>query len=221
MQLETSRRRDNAKQAAYPMKQADAAETTKRRKQLYYTGRQAARLHQRHRWPHGATRPAVHSLMRDMKKVGPDLKEVRVKIIPIGSRCGCRIPHACRPGTRMPRFRLNDDEFKRLPPSFGSAALTDTCPSKKPGDPVKGKEIFETRGCMGCHSLDEANPRVFAANLSRVGEKDNYDYLVRWIHNPRERTRPYCPFEKNDLRQKITKHGLPFVFDLDHSQVPE
>ncbi len=25
----------------------------------------------------------------------------------------------------------------------------------------------------------------FAANLSRVGEKDNYDYLVRWILNPR------------------------------------
>jgi hypothetical protein len=36
----------------------------------------------------------------------------------------------------------------------------------------------------------------FAANLSRVGEKDNYDYLVRWVHNPRQRTRPYSPFEK-------------------------
>ena len=41
--------------------------------------------------------------------------------------------------------------------------------------------------------------RHFAANLSRVGEKDNYDYLVRWVHNPRQRTRPYCPFEKSDL----------------------
>ena len=40
---------------------------------------------------------------------------------------------------------------------------------------------------------------TFAANLSRVGEKDNYDYLVRWVHNPRERTRPYSPFEKRDL----------------------
>jgi hypothetical protein len=73
---------------------------------------------------------------------------------------------------------------------------------------------------MGCHSLDESNPG-FAANLSRVGEKDNYDYLVRWIHNPRERTRPYCPFEKRDLTEEDYKrHGLPFVFDLDHSKCP-
>ena len=77
---------------------------------------------------------------------------------------------------------------------------------------MKGKESFETRGCMGCHSLGEAQTsrRMFAANLSRVGEKDNYDYLVRWIHNPRERTRPYCPFEKRDLTEEDYKtHGLP------------
>ena len=40
---------------------------------------------------------------------------------------------------------------------------------------------------------------TFAANLSREGEKANYDYLVRWVHNPRQRTAPYCPFEKKDL----------------------
>ena len=49
---------------------------------------------------------------------------------------------------------------------------------------------------------------TFAANLSRVGEKDNYDYLVRWVHNPRERTRPYSPFEKRDLGpEDYAKHN--------------
>ena len=63
---------------------------------------------------------------------------------------------------------------------------------------------------------------TFAANLSRVGEKDNYDYLVRWVHNPRERTRPYSPFEKRDLGpEDYAKHNLPFVFDLDHSRSPD
>ena len=63
---------------------------------------------------------------------------------------------------------------------------------------------------------------TFAANLSRVGEKDNYDYLVRWIHNPRKRTRPYSPFEKRDLGpEDYAKHNLPFVFDLDHSRCPD
>src|SRR5438034_3064052 len=40
---------------------------------------------------------------------------------------------------------------------------------------------------------------LFRSNLTRVGEKANYDYLVRWVHNARERTRPYCPYEKKDI----------------------
>ena len=62
---------------------------------------------------------------------------------------------------------------------------------------------------------------TFAANLTRVGEKANYDYLVRWIHNARERTRPYCPYEKKDIGpEDYAKKGLPYVFDLDHSKCP-
>jgi hypothetical protein len=54
-----------------------------------------------------------------------------------------------------------------------------------------------------------------------VGEKDNYEYLVRWVHNPRERTQPYCPFERRDLGpEDYARHGLPYVFDLDHSRCP-
>ena len=159
-------------------------------------------------------------LLRDMKKVGPDLKEVRVKIHPDWIPVWISNPHAWRPGTRMPRFRLEDDEVKAIAAFIWQSGIDATLPQQPPGDPVKGKESFETRGCMGCHSLDESNPG-FAANLSRVGEKDNYDYLVRWIHNPRERTRPYCPFEKRDLTEEDYKrHGLPFVFDLDHSKCP-
>ena len=56
---------------------------------------------------------------------------------------------------------------------------------------------------------------------ARVGEKDHFDYLVRWIHNPRERTRPFCPHEKRDLGpEDYAKKGLPFVFDLDHTTCP-
>jgi cytochrome c1 len=159
-------------------------------------------------------------LLRDLKKVGPDLKEVRVKIHPDWIPVWISNPHAWRPGTRMPRFRLEDNEVKAIAAFVWQSGIDGALPPQQPGDPVKGKESFETRGCMGCHSLDEANPG-FAANLSRVGEKDNYDYLVRWVHNPRERTRPYCPLEKRDLTEEDYKrHGLPFVFDLDHSKCP-
>ena len=62
---------------------------------------------------------------------------------------------------------------------------------------------------------------TFAANLTREGEKANYDYLVRWIHNARQRTRPYCPYEKKDIGpEDYAKKGLPYQFDLEHSQCP-
>ncbi|HXJ44555.1 MAG TPA: hypothetical protein VNH18_35035, partial [Bryobacteraceae bacterium] len=61
----------------------------------------------------------------------------------------------------------------------------------------------------------------FAANLSRVGEKAGYDYLVRWVHNPRERTRPWCSREKRDLGpDDYARHGLPFAFGLQHDKCP-
>src|SRR5207302_2035357 len=55
----------------------------------------------------------------------------------------------------------------------------------------------------------------------REGKKANYDYLVRWIHNPRQRTAPYCPFEKKDLTAAdYERHNLPYVFDLEHTKCP-
>ena len=159
-------------------------------------------------------------LLRDMKKIGPDLKEVRVKVRPDWLPVWIENPHAFRPTTRMPRFRLDPDELEAVSAFIWQDAIDTTLPDQPSGDPVKGKESFEARGCMGCHSLSDSDPG-FAANLSRVGEKDNYAYLVRWIHSARERTRPYCPYEKRDLTQEdYQKHGLPFVFDLNHTRCP-
>ena len=78
---------------------------------------------------------------------------------------------------------------------------------------------------MACHSIGEGDNKLgghFAANLQRVGEKANFDYIVRWIHNPRERVAPYCPKEKRDLTaEDYKKKGLPFVFDTElHSRCP-
>ena len=68
---------------------------------------------------------------------------------------------------------------------------------------------------------DQLQGGTFAANLTRDGEKANYEYLVRWIHNARERTRPYCPYEKKDIGpEDYAKKGLPYQFDLQHSQCP-
>ena len=125
----------------------------------------------------------------------------------------------------MPNFRLTDHQIQAISAYIWQSGFTDELPKHKPGNAAHGKELFETRGCLACHSIGEGDQMqggTFAANLTRVGEKANYDYLVRWIHNARQRTRPYCPYEKKDIGpEDYAKKNLPYVFDLDHSQLPE
>ncbi len=168
-------------------------------------------------------------LMQDVKKIGPNLKEIKAKLRKDWIPVWLADPQAFRPGTKMPTFRLEDDEIKAISAFLWQSAL-DVKPATQPaGDAAHGKELFKTLGCLGCHSIsgqaiDMGNQVIggdFAANLSRVGEKNNYDYVVRWVHNPRQRLAPYSPSLKRDLiPADYKKKNLPFVFDDDHSKSP-
>ena len=164
------------------------------------------------------------SLLQDVKKVGPNLKDVRLKLNRNWIPVWLKKPTDFRPTTKMPNFRLNDEQVRAISAYIWQSGLTDALPKYKPGNAAHGKELVETRGCLACHSIGEGAQMqggTFAANLTRVGEKDNYDYLVRWVHNARERTRPYCMYEKKDIGpEDYAKKGLPYVFDLNHSQCP-
>ncbi|HSF24318.1 MAG TPA: cytochrome c, partial [Blastocatellia bacterium] len=163
------------------------------------------------------------------KKVGPNLKEIRAKIRKEWLPVWLSDPQAFRPGTKMPTFRLADDEVKAISAFLWQSALDVKLPAQPQGDVSRGKELFKSLGCMGCHSIngsaiDMRNQPIggdFAANLSRVGEKANYEYIVRWVHNPRQRLAPYSPSLKRDLTPADYKQkGLPFVFDDEHSKSP-
>ena len=164
------------------------------------------------------------SLLQDMKKVGPNLKDARLKLNKNWIPVWLKKPTDFRPTTKMPNFRLTDEQIRSISAFIWQSGLTDPLPKHKPGNAAHGKELFETRGCLACHSIgegDQIEGGTFAANLTRVGEKANYDYLVRWVHNARERTRPYCPYEKKDIGpEDYKKKGVPFVFNLDHSKCP-
>ena len=164
------------------------------------------------------------NLLKERKKVAPSLKEVRVKLRKEWIPVWLTNPQEFRPGTRMPRFRLDEGQVRAISAFIWQSGVQGTLPRRPAGNATRGKELFETRGCMACHSIGEGSEAVggtFAANLTRIGEKANYDYLVRWVHNPRERTRPYCPLEKRDLGpEDYARHGLPFAFDLEHSTCP-
>jgi hypothetical protein len=217
-------KKDNLKQAAYLMKQADAAQTNQEANHLndravalrVANSKLDLRIVQLDR--------TTKSLLQDMKKVGPNLKDVRLKLNKNWIPVWLKKPTDFRPTTRMPNFRLNDEQIRAISAYLWQSALTDPPVKHAPGNAGHGKELFEMRGCLGCHSIGEGDQMQgggFAANLTRIGEKANYDYLVRWVHNARQRTRPYCLYEKKDIGpEDYAKKGLPFVFDLQHSKCP-
>src|ERR1700688_1988326 len=222
-QLEQAKK-DNFKQAADLMKQADTAESNEDANRL---NDKAIALKVSNSKAEGHIQQLdfqSHSLMQDMKKVGPNLKDVRLKLNKNWIPVWLKKPTDFRPTTKMPNFRLTDHQIQAISAYLWQSAFTDALPKQKPGNAAHGQELFESGGSPACHSLgegDQVQGGTFAANLTRVGEKDNYDYLVRWVHNARERTRPYCPYEKKDIGPEDYKNkGLPYVFDLDHSKCP-
>src|SRR5207248_6184793 len=217
-------KKDNFKQAGDLMKQADKAESNEEANRLndravalkVTNSKLDLRIVQLDR--------STKSLLEDMKKVGPNLKDIRLKLNKNWIPVWLKKPSDFRATTKMPNFRLNDDQIKAISAFIWQSALTDPLPKHKPGNAAHGQELFETRGCLACHSIgegDQLQGGTFAANLTRVGEKDSYDYLVRWVHNARERTRPYCPYEKKDIGpEDYKKKGLPYIFDLERSRCP-
>ena len=180
-------------------------------------------------------------MMEDVKKVGPNLKDVRLKLRKEWVPVWLQNPQAFRPETKMPTFwrfasgigereahlrdKDGEDQIQAISAYLWQDSFDGKLPEQQRGDAGHGKTLFESRGCLACHSIGEGDNRIggtFAANLSKVGEKSNFDYIVRWIHNPRDRYAPYCPKEKRDLTaEDYSKKNLPFVFDTElHSRCP-
>lgn len=176
-------------------------------------------------------------LMMDQKKVGPNLKDVRLKLRKEWIPEWLKNPQAFRPGTKMPTYwRLDgegknardrereENERKAISAYLWQEGFDGRVPEQPQGNAASGKVLFETRGCMACHSTGEPGGQIggdFAANLQRVGDKANYEFIVRWIHDPRERWAPYSPALKRDLtREDYTSRGKPYVFDTEHTKSP-
>ncbi|MET0626492.1 MAG: c-type cytochrome [Pyrinomonadaceae bacterium] len=181
-------------------------------------------------------------LMQDQKKVGPNLKDVRLKLRKEWIPEWLKDPQAFRPGTKMPTYwylsgkddqargnivpaSMQDEERKSIAAYLWQTAYEGRVQTQPRGDARLGEELFKTRGCLACHSIGEGDQKVggeFAADLTKVGQKANYDYVVRWVHNPRERWAPYCPKERRDLTpEDYRKNGKEFTFDtVRHSRCP-
>lgn len=108
------------------------------------------------------------------------------------------------PGTEMPANALEDSEIRSI-----IAYLRSLSPPKNPvvtGDPVKGKQIFQSeKGCADCHMVF-GHGGVMGPELSRVGASRSTSYLIDSIRDP-----------SKDLSSGMTDpnnhYGLPLVYD--------
>ena len=133
----------------------------------------------------------ANNIAGEVKKFGPSLKEIKVKLRKEWVPVWLKNPHEFRPGSKMPVFRLEDEDVQAISAYVWQNAIEGELEQHPPGNAERGQELFETRGCLGCHSIGTGEDQIggnFAANLSRVGEKTSYNFMVRWIHNPREVT---------------------------------
>src|SRR5258708_18694610 len=94
------------------------------------------------------------NLLREIKKVGPDLKEVRMKIHKEWIPYWLKHTHEFRPTTKMPQFRLQDDEIPAISAYICQSAITGPeLPNQTPGNAANGKLLFEQPRSEPFHSL--------------------------------------------------------------------
>ena len=127
--------------------------------------------------------------------IGPDLTEIGSKVNPGWLLEWLKNPKHFRPSTRMPDFRLEEDDAMAI-----TSYLWQNSESFDPGEPQafgdetidEGAYLYESIGCLACHSELEEDGRIHGPNLSRIGDKSNYEYLVSWllapkVHQPKTR----------------------------------
>ena len=129
------------------------------------------------------------ALALETQKVGPSLRNLKRKVVRGWLPGWVHNPKEFRPSTKMPVFRLTDDQATKIAAFlWQSSDDPSDLPRQPQGDAARGEALFSERGCLGCHTITDADGKVvgdgFATDLSRVGDKMKYDFLVKWIKEP-------------------------------------
>ena len=146
--------------------------------------------------------------MGNLRKRGPDLSRIKEKVNKGWLVSWIKRPKDYNPRTKMPFFSLSDQEAADIA-SYLWAASRRLAPKEEiegldsPDKIEKGKELFESVGCLGCHIRTDSDivgekaiegvdgspivirNRDFAPALGKIGTKVQADWLVRWLKNPK------------------------------------
>lgn len=106
------------------------------------------------------------------------------------------------PGTAMPpNSSLNDFQAATIVAYLRSFAANPSLRSSLTGDPARGKELFDNKGCLSCHRVGTSGSRL-GPNLSDVGANRRTVEIERAIVDPNEEAAP-----QNRFVRVVTKDG--------------
>ncbi len=143
----------------------------------------------------------------NLRKIGPDLTKIATKTNEDFIYRWIKEPKGFR-ATRMPQvwdIRVNETADQKARNDVEANAVTayiveksakdGAYPAPPRGDLGKGKKLFESVGCLGCHRIGDdrrgvegftmASFRSHGPNLDGTGSKVNAGWLYSWIRNPK------------------------------------
>lgn len=141
-----------------------------------------------------------------LKKPGPSLRRVTSKVhkkewiknwiwSPRSFNKHARMPQFFdQPNNSTPEFRKKNEAEVNAMAEYISRTAKEYKPFQRfaGGDKANGKELIETIGCIGCHTVEginqELNDKVNskrAPYLAHLGSKVDPDWLVSWLKQPR------------------------------------
>ena len=144
----------------------------------------------------------------EMRKPGPSLRHIGLKSTPEFIAYWTENPQRFRPTTKMPKFFGNSNQQDHLAEMLQPVELqaiaayltAKTQPlemsSPKEGyvaSAERGKQLFSRRGCMACHSYDDAELKGvnadFGPDLTKIHEKikpgeDGFQWMYSWLKQP-------------------------------------
>lgn len=128
-----------------------------------------------------------HKLRGTGGVIGPELEGVGARRSPEWLGKHFRNPAAVTSGSAMPPIKVSDDEIEALTMymlSLTGERLSAYFVSMRmlPG-PEAGRQLFEEKGCIGCHSIGGKGGKVGPA-LDEVGKRRDAQWIIQHFRNP-------------------------------------
>ncbi len=114
---------------------------------------------------------------------------------------------------------MSKDQIKAIAAYLWQESFDGKVPDQARAMQTKGKELFETRGCLGCHSIGEGDSTMggtFAANPSARRRKGELR-IHRALDSQPARTLGALLSEREARPDagRLRKHGKPLRFDTE------